>query len=63
MTEQLVDLVMRSNRIGADPTLVVYGGGNTSAKGQIVDHLGRVQEVMWVKGSPFVTGIDSATRR
>jgi len=51
MTEQLVDLVMRSNRIGADPTLVVYGGGNTSAKGQIVDHLGRVQEVMWVKGS------------
>ncbi len=53
MTEPqpLLELVERSNRIGADPSLVVYGGGNTSAKGMIVDHLGRVQRVMWVKGS------------
>ncbi|MFM7211803.1 MAG: SDR family oxidoreductase, partial [Actinomycetota bacterium] len=41
----------RSNRIGDDPTLVAYGGGNTSAKGIISDHLGREQRVMWVKGS------------
>lgn len=47
----LEQLVERSNRIGDDPSLVVYGGGNTSAKGKIVDHLGREQRVMWVKGS------------
>jgi Uncharacterized conserved protein len=47
----LQELVERSNRIGDDPSLVVYGGGNTSAKGVIVDHLGREQQVMWVKGS------------
>ena len=47
----LAELVERSNRIGDDASLVVYGGGNTSAKGSIVDHLGREQQVMWVKGS------------
>ena len=47
----LHELVDRSNRIGDDPSLVVYGGGNTSAKGMIIDHLGREQQVMWVKGS------------
>lgn len=47
----LHELVERSNRIGEDQSLVVYGGGNTSAKGTIVDHLGREQQVMWVKGS------------
>ncbi|MFM8773068.1 MAG: SDR family NAD(P)-dependent oxidoreductase, partial [Actinomycetota bacterium] len=47
----LDELVARSSRIGDDPTLVAYGGGNTSAKGIISDHLGREQRVMWVKGS------------
>lgn len=47
----LDELVERSRRIGDDPSLVVYGGGNTSAKGVLVDHLGREQRVMWVKGS------------
>jgi len=51
MTEPLRQLVERSNRIGEDDSLVVYGGGNTSAKGVLVDHLGREQRVMWVKGS------------
>lgn len=52
MTAQpLDDLVSRSNAIGQDQSLVVYGGGNTSAKGDIIDHLGRSQRVMWVKGS------------
>ncbi|MBU6243923.1 MAG: SDR family oxidoreductase [Actinomycetales bacterium] len=51
MTEPLRQLVERSNRIGDDDTLVVYGGGNTSAKGVLIDHLGREQQVMWVKGS------------
>lgn len=51
MSTPLEELVARSNRIGDDPSLVVYGGGNTSAKGVITDHLGREQRVMWVKGS------------
>jgi rhamnulose-1-phosphate aldolase/alcohol dehydrogenase len=38
-------------RLGSDQSLVVYGGGNTSAKGVITDHLGRERRVMWVKGS------------
>ena len=51
MSTPLDDLVERSRRIGDDPSLVVYGGGNTSAKGTVVDHLGREQRVMWIKGS------------
>ena len=47
----LAALVDRSRRIGADPRLVLHGGGNTSAKGTLVDHLGREQEGLWVKGS------------
>jgi len=47
----LVALVERSRRIGADPALVVNGGGNTSAKGELVDHLGQVRRVLWVKAS------------
>jgi rhamnulose-1-phosphate aldolase/alcohol dehydrogenase len=47
----LQDLVERSQRIGADQNLVVYGGGNTSSKGEISDHLGRRRKVLWVKGS------------
>lgn len=47
----LQDLVDRSQRIGADQNLVVYGGGNTSSKGEISDHLGRRRKVLWVKGS------------
>lgn len=48
---ELEKLVARSKKIGADQSLVVYGGGNTSAKGEIRDHLGRDRNVLWVKGS------------
>ena len=47
----LEELVSRSQFIGADQSLVVFGGGNTSAKGEIIDHLGRKRTVLWVKGS------------
>lgn len=47
----LEELVNRSQFIGADQSLVVFGGGNTSAKGEITDHLGRKRTVLWVKGS------------
>ncbi len=48
---ELLELVDRSRRIGHDHALVVHGGGNTSAKGKLHDHLGRLKDVIWVKGS------------
>ncbi len=46
------DLIGRSNRIGADPRNTNYGGGNTSAKGTLLDPVtGADTDVMWVKGS------------
>jgi rhamnulose-1-phosphate aldolase/alcohol dehydrogenase len=47
----LEELVERSQRIGKDQSLVVFGGGNTSSKGEIADHFGRRKKVLWVKGS------------
>ena len=44
-------LVARSRAIGADPTLVVHGGGNTSTKTRERDHLGRERDVLRIKGS------------
>src|SRR6478609_9261801 len=44
-------LVYRSNLLGADRALANQGGGNTSAKGTILDHAGREQRVLWIKGS------------
>lgn len=55
--EVLSGLVARSRRLGADPELVVHGGGNTSSKGWAVDHLGRRRRTLLVKGS----GSDMAT--
>ncbi|HEY6053533.1 MAG TPA: class II aldolase/adducin family protein, partial [Gaiellaceae bacterium] len=53
----LESLVYRSNLLGADRALANQGGGNTSSKGTAVDHAGREQRVLWVKGS----GTDLAT--
>jgi rhamnulose-1-phosphate aldolase/alcohol dehydrogenase len=47
----LDELVYRSNLLGADRSLANQGGGNTSAKGTVHDHLGRDVGVLWVKGS------------
>jgi rhamnulose-1-phosphate aldolase/alcohol dehydrogenase len=50
--EQPVELVVyRSRLIGSDPELVVWGGGNTSVKTRERDHLGRIRDVMRIKGS------------
>lgn len=48
---ELEKLVHRSRLIGADPELVVHGGGNTSSKIVERDHLGRERLVLRVKGS------------
>ncbi|WP_020660475.1 bifunctional rhamnulose-1-phosphate aldolase/short-chain dehydrogenase [Amycolatopsis benzoatilytica] len=46
------ELVARSNRLGGDPRNTNYAGGNTSAKGSIVDPVtGSPAELLWVKGS------------
>jgi rhamnulose-1-phosphate aldolase/alcohol dehydrogenase len=50
-------LVYRSNLLGDDRALANQGGGNTSAKQTVPDHLGRDTRVLWVKGS----GTDLAT--
>src|SRR4029079_1212738 len=55
--DALDGLVYRSNLLGADRALANQGGGNTSAKQTVPDHLGREVRVLWVKGS----GTDLAT--
>jgi rhamnulose-1-phosphate aldolase/alcohol dehydrogenase len=46
------ELIVRSNRLGADPRNTNYAGGNTSAKGTAVDPVtGADVELLWVKGS------------
>ena len=44
-------LVYRSRLLGADPRVVNWRGGNTSAKAEEIDHMGRRIKVLWVKGS------------
>ncbi len=48
---ELDKLVYMSRLIGADPSLVVWGGGNTSIKVTEKDFLGRDVSVMRIKGS------------
>ncbi|MFT7650136.1 MAG: rhamnulose-1-phosphate aldolase/alcohol dehydrogenase [Candidatus Poriferisodalaceae bacterium] len=48
----LQELIERSNRLGANRRNTNYGGGNTSAKGVVVDAITADEvAVMWVKGS------------
>ncbi len=49
--DELDTLVYMSRLIGADPSLVVWGGGNTSVKLTEKDFLGRDVEIMRIKGS------------
>ena len=46
-----------SRLLGAEPSLVLHGGGNTSVKGRTTNFFGESVEVSWVKGS----GWDLAT--
>src|SRR5690554_1483859 len=46
------ELILRSNRLGADKKNTNYAGGNTSAKGTATDPVtGEEIELLWVKGS------------
>lgn len=53
----LDDLVESSRHLGADPSLVLHGGGNTSVKATWQDLTGQEIEVLFIKGS----GHDLAT--
>jgi rhamnulose-1-phosphate aldolase/alcohol dehydrogenase len=46
------ELIARSNRLGSDPRITNYAGGNTSAKGMAKDPVtGEDVALLWVKGS------------
>lgn len=51
MDDELDQLVARSRRIGADVSLVIHGGGNTSSKADGLDHVGRERPLLLIKGS------------
>jgi len=49
---QVAALLARSNRLGSDPAVTNYAGGNTSCKATDVDPAnGQPVELLWVKGS------------
>ena len=51
-TTPVDELLERSRRLGADPRITNYGGGNTSAKGTEIDPAsGEPIGLIWVKGS------------
>lgn len=54
---ELQELIERTKTIGSDTSLVVFGGGNTSAKGTVTLEDGTDRRVMWIKAS----GGDMAT--
>jgi rhamnulose-1-phosphate aldolase/alcohol dehydrogenase len=55
--DALGQVLLASHLLGSNRAVANFGGGNTSAKGRAVDHVGREVEAMWVKGS----GSDLAT--
>jgi len=54
--EDLALRVYTSRLIGAEPSLVLHGGGNTSVKTTLPDDLGRPTRVLCVKGSGWDLG-------
>ncbi|MER6478520.1 bifunctional aldolase/short-chain dehydrogenase [Streptomyces filamentosus] len=49
---EVAALLARAHRLGADPTVTNYAGGNASAKGRATDPVtGSDTGLMWVKGS------------
>jgi rhamnose utilization protein RhaD (predicted bifunctional aldolase and dehydrogenase) len=52
LTPVVEQLIARSHRLGADPKVTNYAGGNTSAKGSITDPItGKETILLFVKGS------------
>lgn len=57
LSTALDQVLYASHLLGGNRALANFGGGNTSAKGTTVDHVGREVQAIWVKGS----GCDLAT--
>lgn len=57
LTTVLEQRVYSSRLIGQDPHLVLHGGGNTSAKGEVTNIFGKKEKALFIKGS----GWDLAT--
>ena len=55
----LDEVLFASHLLGSNRAVANFGGGNTSAKGTAVDHVGRALAAIWVKGS----GSDLATMK
>ena len=51
VSEDVALRVYTSRLIGAEPALVLHGGGNTSVKSRTKNRLGKEVEVLYVKGS------------
>jgi len=51
LVDSLESLVYRSQLIGEQADLGLFGGGNTSTKGELPDLFGRPEPILWVKGS------------
>jgi len=52
LTPAVDQLIQRSNRLGSNPKVTNYAGGNTSAKGEILDPItGESTSLTFVKGS------------
>ena len=49
--DDLDQLVYLSRVMGAEPNLVLWGGGNTSVKAEVIDYRGRPTSAMYIKGS------------
>ncbi|MBN9150630.1 MAG: bifunctional aldolase/short-chain dehydrogenase [Micrococcales bacterium] len=51
-SDTAAEIVARSNRLGSDPQVTNFAGGNTSAKGLGIDPVtGESVDLLWVKGS------------
>jgi rhamnulose-1-phosphate aldolase/alcohol dehydrogenase len=60
-SDVLEELVFVSHLLGSDRAVANYGGGNTSAKGTMIDHVRRDVATMWVKGSGSDLGTMAAS--
>ena len=49
--EDIALRVYTSRLIGADPSLVLHGGGNTSVKSKTINKVNEEVDVLYVKGS------------
>ncbi len=56
VTSDLDEITRLSRKLGADPSVVLHGGGNTSIKGRVLDVVGDEVDVVWVKGSGWDLG-------